>query len=396
MSGKDDAVDKEIERLMALERNEFRFSKRSYLFVLGSGDRDFAQAVRACSAEGIPVMVLAKKGGIAEAHRSNFDFSDDNWKQLMQACSVCEGWHSSSRKRQQAAIMPMYEPGGARYHFEAEAPDSIAHIDPIASSSGASLQVDADGSACRDDSRTMQKRSEGSFTVASSTTATEAAVKKAEPRRTVDDFMCEIRRFAKGSERERILLEMERAEILPDPRFLDLVLSGYIYFKDRARVLECRRTFVTSGMVVVLLSSEDISNHVEDAVQFTMSLPDGLLCHDGVLVRLIPICADANNEDFLMRLWELGETKLASWPDKLKRSMNKRRELIRNTSAWQILQTLLGIYVLVSECSEPNSDGVVVATQIAKNSLNNNSTTKQQGSGWRNITSNVSSSKKWA
>jgi hypothetical protein len=43
MSGKDDAVDKEIERLMAVERRNHRFSTRSYLFVLGSGDRDFAQ-----------------------------------------------------------------------------------------------------------------------------------------------------------------------------------------------------------------------------------------------------------------------------------------------------------------------------------------------------------------
>jgi len=91
MSGKDDAVDKEIERLLAKERNEFRFSSRSYLFVLGSGDRDFAHAVRECSADGIPVMVLAAKGCIAEAYRSNFDFSDDGWKELMQSCSVGGG-----------------------------------------------------------------------------------------------------------------------------------------------------------------------------------------------------------------------------------------------------------------------------------------------------------------
>jgi hypothetical protein len=215
MSGKDDAVDKEIERLMAKERNEFRFSKRSYLFVLGSGDRDFAQAVRACSAEGIPVMVLAKKGGIAEAHRSNFDFCNDNWKQLMQACggNVCEGWHASSRKRKQTETMPNPEPESARYYYETEAPeapDFSADIDPIAASDA--TQVAADGWVpCQGDSRTMQRRAEGwcSLNVASSATTTEAAVTPAGPQRTVDEYMCELRRFAKGSERERILLEME-------------------------------------------------------------------------------------------------------------------------------------------------------------------------------------------
>ena len=46
---------------MAKERNDFRFSKRPLPCVLGSCDKDFAQAVRECCAEGIPVMVLAKQ-----------------------------------------------------------------------------------------------------------------------------------------------------------------------------------------------------------------------------------------------------------------------------------------------------------------------------------------------
>ena len=39
MSGKDDAVDHEMERLMAMERKAFKDSTRPFLFVVGSGDR---------------------------------------------------------------------------------------------------------------------------------------------------------------------------------------------------------------------------------------------------------------------------------------------------------------------------------------------------------------------
>jgi hypothetical protein len=139
-------------------------------------------------------------------------------------------------------------------------------------------------------------------------------------------------------------------------------------------------------MVVVLLSSEDIPSHVEDAVHVTKSLPDGLLCHDGVLVRLIPICADANNDDFMMHLWDLGETKLALGPDKFKRSMNKRKELIKNTGAWQILQTLLGIYAVVSECSDTAIDRIAEDAHDAKNSMLNDTVAERNGNGWGYVT----------
>jgi hypothetical protein len=54
------------------------------------------------------------------------------------------------------------------------------------------------------------------------------------------------------------------------------------------------------------------------------------------------MCADAHNEKLMVRFWDLGVKNLASWPDKLKRSISKRRYLVKSTSEWRTLLTLLG------------------------------------------------------
>ncbi len=346
MSGKDDAVDKEIERLMAKERNEFRFSKRPFLFVLGSGDRDFAQAVRECSAEGIPVMVLAKQGGITEAHRSNFDFSDDNWKQLMQDCAAYggdQGHGDLHKKRHRPSRSAIGAAGGDRYLCERES--ATARFDAGTISAHASQVVGGRWMQCDNSGMTRHEGAQCSaVTFSALSTDFEAEVEQAEPQqRTLHEYKCEIVLYSKGRDREDILLQMENDGFQPDAHILDLVLAGFIKYSDRVRVLDRRKPLLTCSMVVVLLSSEDISNHVVDAVDFTSCLSDELLCNEGVLVRLIPMCADAHKEELMMRLWNLGMKNLASWPDKLKRSISKRGYLVKSTIEWRTLLTLLGL-----------------------------------------------------
>jgi hypothetical protein len=205
MSGKDDAVDKEIERLLAKERAEFRFSNRSYLFVLGSGDRDFAQSVRECSADGIPVMVLATKGGIAEAYRSNFDFSDDSWKELMRSCSAGGGGTNDGDLKRKRAI------------------ESDVAITTLQA-------ADAWGVERSKLNRCITTTTPGacsSTTSASSTPAAAAFAALCAFPRTADEWRREMVKVDAGADRERTLLEMESAGVVSDEYILALVLSGY-------------------------------------------------------------------------------------------------------------------------------------------------------------------------
>jgi hypothetical protein len=208
----------------------------------------------------------------------------------------------------------------------------------------------------------------------------EADVEQPEPQqRTLHDYKCEIVRLAKGSEREAILLQMELDGFQPDSHILDLVLAGYIFYSDRVRVLDHRKPLLTCSMVVVLLSSEDISNYVIDAVDFASSLSDELLCNEGVLVRLIPMCADAHNEKLMLRFWDLGVKNLASWPDKLKKSISKRRYLVKSTSEWRTLLTLLGFKDKDSDKPETAED------KDEHDTLKGKSISTIVGTGWKGI-----------
>jgi hypothetical protein len=327
-------------------------------------------------------MALASRGGITDAHRCNFDFSSDNWRELVQECVGIggEAYHGDlKRKRHHPSSELMHAPGGG-----CDAVDGMQ-----VARSGWTQQWRAD--------RCPEQIIGGwsSFNAVSSAPAAEAAVEQPAPQLlTVQDYRCEMVRLAKGVDREATLLKMERAGIVPDARDIDLVLSGYICYKDRARVLECRQASVTSNMLVVMLSSKDVSSHVEDAVKFTSSLSDDLLCNVGVLVKLIPICADAQDEDILMRLWALGQNHLPLWPDKLKRSINKCRHSIKETCAWQLLMGLLGFQESITKSDEssicvPSHENLRQPYSIGSSVLDTSS-----GKGWGTMAVK-SSSKGW-
>jgi hypothetical protein len=344
VSGKDDAVDKEIERLLAKERNEVRFSKRPYLFVLGSGDRDYAQAARECSLAGVPVMVLAQQGAVSEAFRRNFDFDDDGWKQIMHvSCGLMGRSARGSLKRElrQPIVAAVPLPVDGRV-FDGGRESDFSTAIPIAATSTARGHGWGGGSCFK-----MRRSDETGLCSwnATSTASTSSSAVDTESKCDTSEWKGAMVSVDKGADRELILRRMELSGISPDAYTLSLVLSGYFTYSDRARVLKCRRAFLTCELLVKLLSSEDIGENIEDALQFASSLPDELLCNYGVAYKLLPICAHANNQQLLTRVWRLGSSNLSSWPGKLISKLQKSKNEMGKTRLMQFFSESLSITV---------------------------------------------------
>ena len=132
-----------------------------------------------------------------------------------------------------------------------------------------------------------------------------------------DTWSTVIGGYSSGAERERALERMVAAGVQLNANTISTVMGGYASFVDRARVLQLMTTaphavVATRGVIDLLFGSSDASHHLQTALDVARGLPDDLLCDHGILGKLLPMCAEANDPQLLRRLWGIGAAGLVN------------------------------------------------------------------------------------
>jgi len=134
-----------------------------------------------------------------------------------------------------------------------------------------------------------------------------------------NNFTCRalIAGYSSVAEKERALERMVAAGVQPDATTISTVMAGYASFVDRARVLQRMTTaphavVATRGVIDLLFGSATANHHLQSTLDVARGLPDDLLCDHGILGKLLPMCAGANDPQLLRRLWGIGAAGLAN------------------------------------------------------------------------------------